>query len=185
MAPLRSLPLQALALGALCLLGCRQWVAPPAPEVMRQQPAPPARTEVSLSFEGGRIEHFRALPLLEANGLSATFRVPREVLGTPDHMTRLQLGLVEESGHRVVQAPVPAPCAAEPLPGTTQVVLDGTTPLGALAGAVTRAEARGGGQVEVVLCGLEEGQGFETLAHFLGWLAPRAQSGTHVQLSRR
>ena len=64
-------------------------------------------------------------------------------------------------------------------------VLDGSTPLARLAAAVTRAEARGGGRVQVVVCGLEGAEDFETLAHFLSWLAPRASSGTHVRLARR
>ncbi|HET9450883.1 MAG TPA: hypothetical protein VFO83_08385, partial [Aggregicoccus sp.] len=184
MALFRSLPLQALALGALCVLGCRQWAAAPAPAPEAAHPAPaPQATVVSLSFEGGLLEHYRALPLLEAHGLVATFRMPREALGTPSHMNRLQLGLVEESGHRVVLEEVPTPCGGEPLPGTVELVLDGTTPLVYLASAITRAETRGGGRVDVILCGLEEGQGFETLAHFLGWLAPRAQTGTHVRLA--
>ncbi len=182
MAPLRYLPLQALALGALCLLGCRQWAAAPPPA---GPPAVQRGAEVSLRFEGGLLEHYRALPLLEAHGLAASFRVPRESLGTPGHMNRLQLGLVEESGHRVLEEAGPGTCGGEPLPGTAQVVLDGTTPAAYLASAVTRAEAQGGGRVDVVVCGLEEGQGFETLAHFLGWLTPRAQAGTHVRLTQR
>jgi hypothetical protein len=185
MALLRHLPLQALVLGALCVLGCRQWATPaPAPVTAEAAALPPPEgTEVSLTFAGGRLAHFQALPLLEANGMVASFHVPPQALGTAAHMSRLQLGLVEEAGHQVLREREAEGCGG--LPAQDRVVLDGSTPLARLAGAVTQAEARGGGRVQVVVCGLEGAEDFETLAHFLSWLAPRAQSGTHVRLARR
>jgi hypothetical protein len=179
----RSRLLPALALAASCVLGCRQWAAPaPAPATVDAAALAPRGARVSLRFEGGLREHYQLLPLLEAHGMVASFEVPERTLGTPGHMTRLQLGLVEEAGHRVLLQQAPG------TPGDSQedaVTLDDGTPLSRLAEAVTRAEAQGGGQVRVTVRGLANGQGFETLAHFLAWLAPRAQAGTHVRLAAR
>ncbi|MBF5043991.1 hypothetical protein FGE12_16450 [Aggregicoccus sp. 17bor-14] len=184
MPTLRPLLMQALVAGALALPGCRPHAA--TAQVPRAEARAPRGTEVSLSFEGGLRSHYQALPLLEAQGIAARFVVPERALGTPGHLTRLQLGLVEEAGHEVVLRPEDVPCGGAPVPeGELQLVVDGRTPPSQLAAAVGLAEAAGGGRVELVFCDLEEGRGYETLAQFLAWVAPRAQSGTHVRLARR
>ena len=92
-------------------------------------------------LHGGRLEHFQALPLLEANGMVASFHVPPQALGTAAHMSRLQLGLVEEAGHQVLRESEAGACTPDAGAGWCWT---GSTPLARLAGAVTRAEGRGG-----------------------------------------